>query len=298
MRLSLLESFCRIVELRRLSEAAKSLHLSQPAVSLQLKELESHFGVQLVWRTTSGIRPTPAGEVVYEYAKSILALTTSLRQELTHLESGEVLKVASSTSVGNYALPCSIYAFKERHPGAAITLKVANSTEVITAVITNAADIGLVEGPLQKHPDLVTKGIAHDQLLLVVAPSWSGPEQVDLGGFGSLPLIMPVPGSGVRETVEASLRAADYDPSSLKVVLEMDNIEAIKSAVAAGHGVSILSRLAVKRELHAGILKALRVDQVSFAHRLSITYHKRRPRTPLAKEFHSFISTPSERSFC
>ncbi|MEW6524622.1 MAG: LysR family transcriptional regulator [Bacillota bacterium] len=298
MRISQLESFCKIMELRRLSEAAKALHLTQPALSLQLKDLESFFGTQLLQRTTSGLQPTPAGEIVYEYAKTMVALTSSLHQDIANLESGQALKVMASTSVGNYALPCSIYTFKEKHPGSVITLKVAHTVQVVIGIVSKASDIGLVEGPFRKHPDLVVKGIARDQLLLVVPPGWDGPARLGPADLASLLLIMPERGSGIRETIEESLTRAGINPEDLKVTMEMDSIDAIKSAVSAGHGASILSRLAVRKELHAGMFRALSVTGVSFDHRLSVIYHRHRGRSPLASEFLRFLSSPSERSFC
>lgn len=292
-----LEVFCTVARLKSFSRAARLLHLTQPGVSAQILALEKHFGTRLFRRHAQGVDLTPAGEVVFEYARRILELVQGMEKAVSATDDAGRLTIAATESIGNYALPCTVWAFKEKNPTCDIRLEIASAADVVAGVQNGKFDVGILErydeGILQE-PDLVARSITADELVAVVAPNgrWSSAEELGPQDLLQMPLLLREPGSGVREAVEQCLARAGIDPAQLRVVATMGSNEAIKSAISAGRGASILSRLAVQRELRTGSLKALRVRGLGPMKFLIV--HRRDPLlSGLARRFIRFL-TPAD----
>lgn len=297
MNLSHIQAFCTVAQVKSISEAARILHISQSSLSYQIQLLENDLDAELLTRTNKGVELTEVGEIVYEYGQTLLKLVENMKRDIESWKSGhERLIVGASTSIGSYALPCTIYTFKEKYPGANIRLLVANREETIQRLLERSIDLGLIEGPVEV-PGLVTRGVAEDELLLIVNPSWQGSDTVTLKELSTLPLIIREEGSGTRQTIERALQEQGLSLKDLNVVLELNSNDAIKSAVAAGHGVSLLSRLTVKAELGSGTLKALKVEGISFRTTFNIVYHRGKPMNNLQKRFCRFILS-NPKAFC
>ncbi|PRR71242.1 LysR substrate-binding domain-containing protein [Neomoorella humiferrea] len=297
MNLNHLKAFCTVAQVKSISEAARLLHMSQSSLSYQIQLLENDLDVELFTRTTKGVELTALGEIVYEYGQTFLQLAENLKRDLNNWKSGhEHLVVGASSSIGSYALPCTIYSFKEKYPDANIKLLVGNREETIQKLLDKTIDIGLIEGPVDQ-PGLATRGIAEDELLLIVPPAWKGPERVTLEELCRLPMFLREEGSGTRGVIARALATQGLTIANLNVVLELNSNDAIKSAITAGHGVSLLSRLAIRREIHAGTLKALQVEGISFRSTFHIVYQAGRPATGLQKKFFRFLLT-NKKAFC
>ncbi|MCG0278707.1 MAG: LysR family transcriptional regulator [Thermanaeromonas sp.] len=297
MNLAHIQAFCTVAQVKSISEAARILHISQSSLSYQIQLLENDLDAELLTRTNKGVELTEVGEIVYEYGQTLLKLVENMKRDIESWKSGhERLIVGASTSIGSYALPCTIYTFKEKYPGANIRLLVANREETIQRLLERSIDLGLIEGPVEV-PGLVTRGVAEDELLLIVNPNWEGSDTVTLKELSTLPLIIREEGSGTRQTIERALQEQGLSLQDLNVVLELNSNDAIKSAIAAGHGVSLLSRLTVKAELGSGTLKALRVEGISFRTTFNIVYHRGKPMNSLQKRFCRFILS-NPKAFC
>ena len=150
-----LKIFCMVTHLQSFSKAAKMLHMSQPAVSTHIKNLEEYYRGQLFERTPHGVTLTKAGETFYTYAKRILDLQDEMEQQLevVLLRENNQIVVGASTTIGNVSLPCSIYLFKEQHPEVTIRLDIANSEEVVRKLYADEVDIGVLEGDVVR-PEL------------------------------------------------------------------------------------------------------------------------------------------------
>lgn len=292
-----LEVFCTVARVKSFSRAARLLHLTQPGVSAQILALEKHFGTRLFRRHAQGVDLTPAGEVAFEYARRILELVEGMEKAVSTTDETRQLTIAATQTVGNYALPCTVWAFKEKNPACDIRLEIASVADVVAGVQNGKFDVGVLEEcdeAAMKDPDLVVRSITADELVAVVAPDgrWASVEEIEPAELLRMPLLMREPGSGVREAVEQCLARAGIDPAQLQVVAVMGSNEAIKSAVSAGRGASILSRLAVQREFRAGGLKALRVRGLGPMRFLLI--HRRDPLlSGLARRFIRFL-TPAD----
>lgn len=297
MNLCALNCFCTVVDVGSISAVAKQLHLTQPAISQQIQGLEMELGAILLHRHNKGVEPTEAGRVVYEYGRALLQLESNLHRDLDQLRSTQPkLLVGAASAVGGYALPCSLYLFKQRQPDTSVVLRVENSDMVLQLLKDRSLDVGLVEGPLPAGCELKAEPLAIDELCLVTAGRVPK-EGVDLAELLKLPHVIRAPGSGLRRTVVRTLEEQGHSLNELNVALELPSLEAVKSAVAAGLGVALLPPLALRRELRSGSLKVIPLRAISFKQPVSIVYSGRT--LPSAAEaFLQFLRSPKLRGFC
>ncbi|MDO0823446.1 MULTISPECIES: selenium metabolism-associated LysR family transcriptional regulator [Desulfosporosinus] len=295
-----LKIFCMVTRQQSFSKAAKLLHMSQPAVSTHVKNLEEYYQGQLLDRTPQGVTLTKAGEVFYNYAQKILDLQDEMEQQIETVfkhENNQVI-IGASTTIGNVSLPCSIYLFKEQYPEVELCLNIANAEEVLSMVISDVVDIGVVEGDTESST-LKSLHVASDELVLIVPPQHPAEGGViSLQDFLKQPLIMREDGSGTRKILATALARHGYSVNQLKVITEMKNIYAIKSAVEAGLGGSVMPLLAVRKEAYTGTLKVLRIMDMEMPLIFNIVYPNNRPLTTKAKLFIKFLTNPEESCLC
>jgi DNA-binding transcriptional LysR family regulator len=306
VKLAQLEAFYAVIKAGSISEAARQLHLTQPALSLQIRELEEYFQSQLLERTNKGIKPTTAGELVYNYAQKLMGMKDALNSEIKKLqdEATPVLRVGAGTVVGGYALPCSIYSFKEKHPYAEIRLTVAPSRVVLEALLEGGLDVAVIEGPPFEAQNpvaekLLARSIGHDELVLVAAPELfsSEKDEITLDELRTLPLIVREKGSAIRLSLEQALAGCELSLTDLNVVMELNSLEAIKASVGAGKGFAVLSYLSVRKELYYRTLKSLPVEDLSVQSTFTLLHPKRMFSSLLEKTFVDFMRSKN-RSFC
>ncbi|HXR97799.1 MAG TPA: LysR family transcriptional regulator [Terriglobales bacterium] len=270
------------------SAAAERLRISQPAISKQIRELELSLGATLLERLPRGVRPTPAGELLADYARRLFALEEEAEAalaELRDLRRGR-LRLGASMTVGVYLLPEMLARFQSLHPGIAISAVVENTDTIQAALIAHQLDLGLVEGPGQFESDLESHTFAWDELIVVTA---DGPGRLPGRGASTLrqlaplPWIMREPGSGTRALVDQILARARVQVTPTWI---FNSPEAIKQAVMAGLGVAIVSRMAVESEISAGRLREIKVSG-HFARRrpLRLQWLRARPHSAALKAF-------------
>jgi DNA-binding transcriptional LysR family regulator len=251
--------------------AAAEHGISQPAASTRIRRLERQLGLALIERSPRGSHRTPDGELVAGWAQAAVDAAAALDAGVTSLRahSDAVLRVAASMTVAEYLLPGWLTMLRARDPQTAVALTAGNSAEVAAAVLDGRADLGFVEGPDQP-PGLASHQVSTDRLTVVVAPGhrWERRRSgITAAELAATPLVTREPGSGTRRYFEDALRARgglDWVPP----VAELSSTTAIKSAVAAGIGPSVLSSLAVAPELAAGTLRAVTVTDLDLSRRL------------------------------
>ncbi len=306
MKLSQIEAFYMVIRSGSISRAARQMHLTQPALSLQIRDLEEYFCVQLLERTNKGVKPTPAGELVYYYGQKLMSMKATLCSEIEKLQSSTAkqLRLGASTVLGGYALPCSIHSFKEKFPHAQINLSLANSQAVLEALMEGNLDIALIEGPLPEGvvlsaDEFVSRSIGEDDLVLVGAPALipEGREAVTLAELRGLPLLLREKGSGVRSAIEKALLEQGVQPGELNVMMEINSLDAIKSTLGMGKGYSIISYIGVRKELYYGTLKALTVEGLSYRNVFTMLHKRSAFLSPLEKAFIDFMRS-KDKGFC
>lgn len=252
-----LRLFCRIVERHSFSLAAEDVGITQPAASQQVHTLERELKTTLLDRSNRRITPTDAGQVLYRYAREILALHERACTEildLGELVAGNVV-MGASTGPGEHVLPGLLTRFRELYPGVRVSLHVDDTHEVIERVVAREFEIGAVGAPTHR-PDLTVEPLVRDEVVLVCSPThpWASRDDVTLAELVAEPQIVQQQGAGIRAVVEDHLKAAGVRPEQLNIAAEMGLMESAKQAAIAGGGVTFVSRWAVGPELEHGLL--------------------------------------------
>jgi DNA-binding transcriptional LysR family regulator len=290
-----LQVFHTVARLLSFTKAAEELHMTQPAVTFQVRQLEEQFNTRLFDRTHNRISLTDAGRQVYDYAERIFELYNQLDnsvRELTGDISG-VLILGASTTIAEYMLPVLLGDFKAKNPEVTIRLKVANTDGIVNMVENNAIDLGVVEAPVNNR-NLVVEECRTDQLVLVVPPGHElAKEQVvPIRTVIKYPFICREEGSGTREVMIESMQAAGINIADMNIAMELGSLEAIKGAVEAGMGVSIISKATILKELKLGTLVAVEIDP-PITRPFSFVHQKQKFRARAMEELLSFA-----RSYC
>ena len=258
-----LQVFQTVARLLSFTKAAEELHMTQPAVTFQVRQLEEQFNTRLFDRTHNRISLTEAGKRVHECAERIFELYAEMDnsvRELTGDISG-VLILGASTTIAEYMLPALLGDFKAKYPDITIRLKVANTDGIVSQVENNAIDLGVVEAPVN-NKNLVVEQCRTDHLVLIVPPAHELANQdvVPIERVADYPFICREEGSGTREVMIESMQHAGVSPADLNIAMELGSLEAIKGAVEAGMGVSILSNATIQKELKLGTLVAVQLE--------------------------------------
>ena len=288
VRLSALLSFCTVIERRSFSKAAQDLGITQPAVSQQIRRLESEYGMQLIHRQGGTVVPTPAGSVVYEYAAQIVALfekSKSAAREIESEVSGQ-LTVAASTGVGEDFLPQVLVTFRDRFPDVRVNMQVGDSTEILARLLRERLDLGFV-GSTQRDRHLQFEHFMEDQLVLVVSPQHPVAERkrISQEEFLELPLILQQAGSGATSALHRSLSEHGIQLQDLTIIGEAGLQESTKSMVRSGVAGTIISRLGALRDLADGRLVEIGVKELALKHDFFIAYSRDWPLSQAARAF-------------
>jgi DNA-binding transcriptional LysR family regulator len=295
MTLRQFEVFLAVARARSFRRAAEALHLSQPALSQHVKELEEELGARLFDRLGRSVVLTEAGRLLEEHALRVFATITGAREaigELLGLKRGSLL-VGGSTTPGIYVLPSLIATFQARYPGIQVALRIANSRMIEERIRANELDLGVVGGHvLGLGERCLTAGLV-DELVLIVPPAhpWARRASVLPARLADERLLMREEGSATRQVTERALREAGI---RFNVAMELDHTEAIKQAVMAGLGVAIVSRHAVKGELTTGRLRALRLRGLPIRRHFHVIHHEARALAPAARAFVELLQEQSQ----
>ncbi len=257
-----LQVFHTVARQLSFTKAADELHMTQPAVTFQVRQLEEQFNTRLFDRTHNRISLTDAGKRVYDFAEKIFGLYSEMDnsvRELTGDVSG-VLMVGASTTIAEYMLPALLGDFKSKHPDVTIRLKVANTDGIVSMVENNEIDLGVVEAPVN-NKNLVVEKCRMDQLVIIAPPGHELTQEksVPLSRLLDYPFICREEGSGTREVMLESMHDSGISTSDMTITMELGSLEAIKGAVEAGMGVSMLSKATILKELQLGSLVAVAI---------------------------------------
>lgn len=287
-----LRVFCTVAETKSFSKTSEIIHLTQPAVSLQVQALEEIYETKLFDRSSSTVTLTPSGEVLYKYAKEILSLYATAEKvigDLTGLVKGSI-SIGASSTIGNYLLPAVITDFKRAHLKIKIHLLVGNTKRVVELLNSGNIDLGLVEGEVTRQKMQVEK-IISDELLLVVPAHhpWAKKKDVLISELTKEPFIFREGGSGTRQMIEKFFATHGVSPQDLKISMILGSTEAIKAAVENGLGVSIISRWSARKEIKYGTLSVLRIKEQKMVRDFSLITNKGAVSTHAVDEFLTYI---------
>ncbi len=258
-----LQVFHSVAKHLSFTKAAEALHMTQPAVTFQVRQLEEYFNTRLFDRTHNRISLTEAGKRVYEIGGRIFELYAEMDhaiKELTGEVSG-VLIIGASTTIAEYMLPALLGDFKSKYPDVNVRLKVSNTEGIVSMVESNVIDLGVVEAPVA-NKNLAVELCKKDQLVAIVAPNHplANKEKLSVEDLTGNPYICREEGSGTREVINEYMQEVGASPAELDIIMELGSPEAIKGAVEAGIGIAVLSKATLIKELKLRTLVAIPLD--------------------------------------
>ncbi len=285
-----LQVFHTVSKLLSFTKAAEKLHMTQPAVTFQVRQLEEYFNTRLFDRTHNRISLTEAGECVYRYAEQIFTLYNEMECEVSAMtgDISGVLAIGASTTIAEYMLPSLLGDFKKKYPDVNIHLKVSNSDGIVQMVENNTIDLGVVESSVA-NKNLVVEPCRNDQLVVIMPPAHplSSHKVVKLVELLDTPFICREEGSGTREVIAEYLGRQKSCSNNLRISMELGSPEAVKSAVEAGMGISVVSLATVQKELKLGVLAAVPLDP-PLERPFSFVYQKHKFRANAIEELLEF----------
>lgn len=293
MNLNLFKTYVRVVETQNLSKTAEDFGISQPAVTKQIQNLEELFGVLLLERSGRKLKPTEAGEILYNYAKDIIKAvdkTERAMEELADSRRGS-LYLGASTIPGQYIMPYLIKLYKDKFSAISVSMDIADTEKIFSRIGERELDIGIVGGWINNRK---IDGFPwlEDELVVVVPAGHKLAvyQEIGLKNLVNERWIFREKGSGTRKAIEGLLAARDIRKEDLNIYMEAGSTEAVLAMVESGVGISIVSRWAIKR-VEMRNIKAITLDEVD-AHRLFyIIYPRQKVRRKSVNNFLEYLKT-------
>lgn len=262
---------------------AENLHMTQPAVSLAIKELESHYGIALFDRIGRRLQITQAGLRFKEYASHITTLFDDMEKKMLNWDSFGILRVGASITIGSQFLPGYVKAFYSQFPGTEVHATIGPSAQLEEKIMNNELDFALIEG-VSHISSLITEEYMEDGLSVICPPDsplCSEPE-ISIETFRRQKFLLREHGSGTRETFDRVTEEAGF---SITPIWESTSTAALINAVANGLGIAVLPCRMVSAALGQGLVRKIRIKGLSFHRKFHIIYHKQKFLTASAKFF-------------
>lgn len=285
-----LKLFMVVVDRGSFNAAASELLMAQSAVSQHIQSLEAALGTPLFERSARGVTPTPAGDLLYEYAGRMLRLLAEAEREIMQIDTAQTqsLAVGATPGVNVYLLPGWLGRFQEAYPNISVSQHTALTGEVVRDVLHGRDDLGFLEGELDEldDPQLGRMRLRDVEYFVAVSPThaWAERDAITSDELAAQPLVNRQPNSRARRWLDAKLNAHAIRPRS---VTELDSIGAVKYALLSQVGAvaAVLPEYAIRREVERGELHALRLAEVELKRPLLMIWDKRAPFNPRQRAF-------------
>ncbi|MBL0143100.1 MAG: LysR family transcriptional regulator [Betaproteobacteria bacterium] len=276
-----------------LTRAAEELHLSPPAVSIQVKQLESHAGAALFERLGRRIRLTPEGEEVLLHAREILDHIRGAEEAIAELDSlARGLLDVAVINAGDHFFPWIVAAFRQQRPGIRVRLTVQNRHELLARLAAREIDLAVMSDPPVEPGHVCTPFAPHPHVIAAApAHPMAGKRRVPLARIAAEPLLAREPGSATRLAMDQAFAQAGIVP---RIEMEIASNETIKQAAAAGLGVGFLSAHALRQELALRSLVILDVEGFPVMRQWFVVRRKDRRLPAIAQAFERFVLEQGE----
>ena len=290
-----LQIFAAAAEVENFSAAARTLHLSQPAISFQIQALEQRLNVQLFQRIGRRIVLTEAGRELLPMAREMINLSSRIEESMCASQGvvkGHVV-IGCSTSPGKYILPHLIGAFRKQYPDVQFSVEVMDRQMVEEKLVEKRIHIGVLS-LCSKNKELECWPLLTDELALIVDAKhpWASRAHISPTELGTVEWILREGGAATRQLVIATLAEQGLSADDLHVAMELGSVEAVEAAVEAGLGVSIVSRVAVQRGLELGRIKTVQVEGMRVQRGIFLARNRLRACTCAQLKFREFVESP------
>jgi len=273
-----MEAVICLVEEGSFSRAAKRMLLTQPALTKNIKNAEDCLGSKVVQRSSLGVSMTPEGKILFDYARRVVKLRDEARERILALskDTGGNIYLSASTIPATYILPRALSDFNKTNADIHIYIKTADSEEAMNMVLDNEVEMGVIgKKPLNKK--LAAETLWKDRLALVASRNhaWCKKKSVTLPELLNELLVIREKGSATRELFESCLKKSkSISLAQFNICGELGSSEAIKEAVIAGWGVSVISIHAVSRELSQGLLCEIPIQGLTMERNFYLIYRR------------------------
>lgn len=284
MTLRHMKIFCAVCDCGyNTTKAAEALNMTQPAVSLAIKELEEYYGVRLFDRIRKRLQITEAGRHFQQYAIRISSLFDDMETGLRNWDTFGVLRVGASVTIGSQFLPGYVGAFGYSHPETEIRAVIEPSDSLERKILTNELDLALIEGAVH-DPAIVSEPYMEDRLSIICPADgrWKQGQQLTIEEFRRQKFLLREPGSGTREVFEQAIEGAGF---SVRPVWEAMSTTALVNAVINGLGIAVLPRRMILGPLERGLVVTVHVEGLDFRRNFYLIYHKDKYLTASARAF-------------
>jgi DNA-binding transcriptional LysR family regulator len=295
-----LNVFLQAAEAQSFTAAADRLHISQPAVSMQISNLESRLNLTLFDRSSRNIRLTEEGEALVPLAREILNYGTHIEETMASLH-GELsghLQIGCSTSGGRYILPHLIARFRRQHPKVRITVGICTPAGAVDQVCDGRSQLGILSSEVGCR-DIEYRSFFEDRVVLI-APAdhpFKSRESIHPRELVGQPMILREETAGTRRVMQTGLLEYDIRVADLDVVMELGSAEAIVTSVEAGIGLAFVSRLVAGRCLQHGAVIQIPTQGLELTRQLFMIRHSRRAETRVQSAFWDFCHSSDSRAF-
>ncbi|MDP4125777.1 MAG: LysR family transcriptional regulator [Bacillota bacterium] len=263
-----------VAETKNITLASKKLHMSQPSISLQIQNLENHYGARFFERTNKGVTLTREGEIFYTHIRSILNILADAKEQICAISQDQrrMIFLGATLTIGEYILPNILALLYKTNPGVDFKVKIANTEQITQDILEKKMHIGLIEGPVPRYKDLNVESFWEDELVVVIPffHPWASRNSITIAELPLERLVTREEGSGTRKVMEIALKERGLDISQLNITMELGSTHAIKQVVSAGLGITIISSLTVRRECDQKIFKTLKIQDAPVYRPLSI----------------------------
>ena len=290
-----LRVFASVFKNRSFSKASEELHLTQPTISNHIKALEDEFECKLFDRLGRTILPTKEAEVLYSHSMELIERTNDLREAVGLMKkdiSGKLI-IGASTIPGVYLLPGFMSEFRKKFPSISFQILISDSKGIIENISRHELLLGIVGAKLGneyiKHMPFI-----EDELIVVASPHLSKNRMMTLQELLKFPMVLREEGSGTRKETEKFLANKGISLENVHISGVFGSTDAIKQAVKAGLGVSILSKFSVADELKYKILEEIKLTDIQMKRRFYIVTHKKRTLPRLYETFLNYIAAESK----
>ncbi len=296
-----IKSFINIVEEKSISRAAQRLHMSQSALSQQIKQMEEELDTLLLLRSNQGVSLTKSGELFYNYAQIFEDLYSKLQEEMRLLqhEAISVIKVTSSTSICEYLVPCALNIYQRKNPSVRFNNTCNYTQNVLEEIQSFRADIGFISQERVDEGDLICRKMTDNALVIISSPQNTEIEKIkSLRDLSQLNLLLGPRQSGLRQTIERAFSDGGIPPEDLNIAMELGSIEALKASVINDDGISIVPYVTIKKEIYLNLLKQHSIPGIDLKCPVSIVYHGASLQKPELYTFIDFMLHRGKESFC
>jgi DNA-binding transcriptional LysR family regulator len=290
-----LRVFASVFKNKSFSKASNELHLTQPTISSHIRGLEEEFNCALFDRLGRTIIPTKEAEILYGHALEIIEKADTLKETIGRVkkEITGKLVIGASTIPGVYLMPPMMTVFQKKYPSISFQILISDSGEIVNSVLKQELLLGIVGAKLGDE-QISYKPFVEDELIVISSTSLTKSNRITIKELIKFPMVLREEGSGTRRETEKILEDRGITFDNIKIAGIFGSTDAIKQAVKAGLGVSIISRFSVKDELKHGILKEIKLTDIQMRRKFYIVTHKKRT-FPLAYSiFLKYIMAESE----